>query len=331
MTGSVKFHEYNGEKAVTLAFGQYSAMILPDAGGNLVSFVDEERHLDFLRTPKEAQMSTFKSRPFVFGIPVLFPQNRYEDGTFTWDGRQYLFPVNEKTTNNHLHGFLHNVPWKIDDFGACDEFTDVVVSQEVDDANPIYPFWPHHFRMTIRYSLSQKGLQQEVKVDNLGPDRMPVLLAFHTTFNVPFSNESNLNDYTYKTTIGDRWELSERMLPTGSFQDLSHEEQQLQEGGIEPFFTPMDNHYTSVPQNGMNYMALTDHRLGLRLVYDVGTKYKQWMIWNNFGNGNFFCTEPQTNIVNAPNLHLSGEDSGMIVLDAGHSWSETSRFFVDEI
>lgn len=331
MNGSVEFHTYNGEKAVTFAFGRYKAMILPDVGGNLVSFTDIQRNLSFLRTPEANEMSAFKSRPFVYGIPVLFPPNRYEDGAFTWNERKYRFPVNELAKQNHLHGFLHNIPWAVEDSGVAESLTFVLLSQEVDETHPVYQYWPHHFKITLRYSMSDNGLKQEVQVKNLGPESMPLMLAFHTTLNVPFSKESSLHDYTYKATIGDRWELSERMLPTGGFQELSTGEQKLKNEGIDPFFEEMDNHYTSLPQNGMNYMALTDHRLGVRLIYNVGTKYSHWMIWNNYANGGFFCPEPQTSVVNAPNISLSNDESGLIVLNPGQVWTETSNFSLEHV
>lgn len=78
-------------------------------------------------------------------------------------------------------------------------------------------------------------------------------------------------------------------------------------------------------------MTLTDHRLGARLVYDVGLKYKTWMIYNNFGNGSFICLEPQTSVVNAPNTELTDESSGLITLGPGERWSETSRFYLETL
>ncbi|MCF8567327.1 aldose 1-epimerase [Alicyclobacillus tolerans] len=331
MRSSVKFHQYNGEKAVTMSFGRYTAMILPDIGGNLVSFVDTERNLNFLRTPQSDEMMAFKSYPVVYGIPVLFPPNRYQDGTFTFNGREYRFPINEIDTNNHLHGFLYDLPWHVDVSGTSEAISQVMLFQEVDHNHPIYQFWPHHFKITICYRLSDEGLQQEVRVRNIGGDCMPLMLAFHTTLNVPFSPESTRSDYTCAITIGDRWELSKRMLPTGNFQALTSNEEQLKGDGISPFFEPMDNHYVSLPQDGRNYMALTDRRLGLRLIYNVGRKYNNWMIWNNNAEGSFFCPEPQTNVVNAPNTTLSDEESGMVVLEPGQSWFETSRFSIEYV
>jgi aldose 1-epimerase len=77
-------------------------------------------------------------------------------------------------------------------------------------------------------------------------------------------------------------------------------------------------------------MELTDNRSGAKLVYDAGTGYKQWMIWNCFAKGGFFCPEPQINLVNAPNVDLPAEDIGLIGLEQGEVWEETSRLYVIE-
>lgn len=331
INNSVEHGSFHGEVAITLRFGRYVATVLPRLGGNLIRFDDMERNLHFLRTPEAEQMEHFKTgNPFVYGIPVLFPPNRYEDGKFSFRDKQYEFPVNEESTHNHLHGFLYDVPWDVEDTGCSTEKAHVSLRLKVDEHHFVYRYFPHQFTMTICYSLSDNGLQQDVRIENTGAEAMPCMLAFHTTLRVPFAVAGQTDDYTFTATIGDRWELSERMLPTGRLQSLRREEQQLQNDGISPFFDVMDNHYTAAPQNGKNFMALTDNRLGVRLIYDVGTKYKKWMIFNNFGRGEFFCPEPQTSLVNAPNTGLSAADTGFIVLEPEAVWSETSRLYVEE-
>jgi aldose 1-epimerase len=93
----------------------------------------------------------------------------------------------------------------------------------------------------------------------------------------------------------------------------------------------MDNHYTSQPQQGLNAMILTDAKEKVRLIYDVGTAYKQWMIWNNEANGKYYCPEPQINTVNAPNLDLAAEQIGLLLLNKGESWTETSRLYCESM
>ncbi|MNW64565.1 hypothetical protein D3C74_428610 [compost metagenome] len=67
---------------------------------------------------------------------------------------------------------------------------------------------------------------------------------------------------------------------------------------------------------------------GDKLVYDVGTSYKHWMIWNNNACNEFFCPEPQMNLVNAPNVEgISAEESGLVGLQPGELYEQTSRLY----
>jgi len=319
---------YNGEPAVWLKAGRYEAAVLPGVGANLIAFRDLENGCKFLREPGEDEMESFKAVPYVHGIPVLFPPNRYEDGKFPWQGTTYTFPVNEAATGNHLHGFVSGIPWAVEDLGSGSRESFVTVSLTVREGHEVYRHLPFDFTLKLRYALSEDGLSQQFYIRNDGDKVLPALYAFHTTVNAPFAPGSTARDCKVKLTIGDRWEMSGRMLPTGGYQPLTAEEEALKGDGVYPFFAPMDNHYTAVPQNGRNRMELTDSRAGLTLVYDVGTSYKQWMIWNNGATEGFFCPEPQVNLVNAPNVDLPAERTGLFSLAPGEVWEESARLYV---
>jgi aldose 1-epimerase len=330
---STKAYEgtYNGEQAIWLQAGRYEAVVLPDVGANLIAFRDIEKEYRFLREPALAEMEAFKERPIVHGIPVLFPPNRYEDGKFPWKGKVFQFPVNEPKTGNHLHGFVHNIPWAVETFSSDGNESRVSLALRVREGHSVHEFLPFDFTIRLIYTLNEQGLHQQISVHNEGSEAMPCLLAFHTTINAPFAVNSQPSDYSFQMTIGERWALNERMLPTGEYQALSADEEKMKVGGLSPFFAGMDNHYTSVPQNSRNFMALTDAREGIKLVYDVGTSYKQWMIWNNGKTEGFFCPEPQMNLVNAPNVDLPADQIGLVSLEPGEVWEETARLYAIKV
>jgi aldose 1-epimerase len=326
--GQAYVGQFHDEQAVWLQWGPYEAAALPNVGANLIAFRDTVQGYSILREPTLDEMGGFRERPIVHGIPLLFPPNRYEDGTFIWNGRTYTFPVNEESTGNHLHGFLHDAAWSIDDYGVAATESYAQFSITIDESHSIFEYLPHRFTLRLRYSLSDNGLLQHVMVTNDGEEAMPCMIAFHTTINAPFVPGSTADDYTFTMTTGKRWELSSRMLPTGSHQPLLEEEVAMQTTGVSPFWQPMDNHYTSATRDGRNKMELTDNRAGVTLVYDVGTAYKQWMIWNNKATPGFFCPEPQLNLVNAPNVDLPAEDIGLVTLEPGGIWESTSRLYL---
>lgn len=318
--------QYKGEAAIWLKAGRYEAALLPGIGGNLISFHDTENGYRFLHEPETVDI--FKANPGIYGIPVLFPPNRYEDGEFPWKGHTYQLPVNEASTGNHLHGFLHTSAWEVEEFGSGKTESFVTVKITVDENHPSYAYLPFNYTIKLRYALGEAGLSQQLLVHNDGESEMPCLLAFHTSVNAPFAQDSSAQDYRVKLTIGKRWEMSSRMLPTGAYQKLQPEELELRDEGVYPFFASLDNHYTAVPQNGRNRMELTDSKAGVTLVYDVGTSFKQWMIWNNGAQEGFFCPEPQINLVNAPKSGLPAEEIGLFSLAPGEYWEATSRLYV---
>lgn len=320
---------YQGEKAIWLRHGALEAAIVPDIGGNLVAFRDTEKGFRFLREPEADGMEAFKQRPMVHGIPVLFPPNRYEDGKFPWNGTTYRLPVSEPSRSNHIHGFFYDIPWQVDDFGSDEQSSYVVVAQRVTESHPAYASFPHRFTIKIRYSLNRDGLKQEVGVRNDGSDPMPCAIGFHTTLNAPFAPGSSPADCVLRMTIGQRVEMNERMLPTGSYLPLDADEQRMKGEGTTPYFARLDNHYTAVPQGGRNVMELTDTRLNVKLVYDAGTAYRFWMIYNADAASGFFCPEPQTNMVNAPNAPFPAGETGMVTLAPGEVWQETSSMYTE--
>ncbi|MBP2001214.1 aldose 1-epimerase [Paenibacillus shirakamiensis] len=318
---------YGGESAIRLTAGLYEAVILPEYGGNLVAFRDTIKGWNFLREP-EHEMEMFKQKPAVYGIPVLFPPNRYEDGQFPWDGQTYELSINEPDRHNHLHGFLHTTPWEIEDFGTTQHHSYVTVSITVNEQHPVYAQFPFQFTMKLQYTLGADGLSQRIWIHNDGDKRLPCLLAFHTAINAPFIPGSQASNYQVKLTVGERWEMNERMLPTGRKLPVSPTDHSLREGTLHPFSENLDHHYTVAPQNGRNRMELTDTVQQVTLVYDVGTSYKQWMIYNNEGTPGFFCPEPQVNLVNAPNISLPAEEIGLFGLECGEIWEETARIYI---
>lgn len=328
LQGQAVLEPFHDEEAVWLRWGAYEAAVLPRVGANLIAFREKERGYALLREPSAEEMDAFRANPIIHGIPVLFPPNRYEDGTFTWNGRTYTFPVNEEKTGNHLHGFFHNAVWDVEDYGAGRTESYAVLAIKIDEKHPIHAFMPHRFTIRLRYSLSDNGLLQHVSVINNGEDALPCMIAFHTTINAPFAPGSSADDCRFTMTTGQRWELNERMLPTGRYQPLKPEEEAMKTTGISPFWESMDNHYTTSTRNGRNLMELTDTRAGVTLVYDAGTAYKQWMIWNNGATPGFFCPEPQLNLVNAPNSKLPAEEIGLVSLEPGGIWESTSRLYL---
>jgi aldose 1-epimerase len=259
---------------------------------------------------------------------VLFPPNRYDGGKFEFDGRFYQLPVNEEKTGNHIHGFVYNSEWEVVRFGSTDQESSVTVRLRFDENHSGFEYFPHRVTLSQTFTLSNEGLRQQFDAVNESAEAIPFMLGFHTTVNAPFAPGSGKEDIQCGITIGERWELDGRMLPTGRKQQLSKGELALQKGEGDPYFESLDNHYTA-RKTELNAMTLLDRRAGVRFVYDAGDAYKHWMVYNAVANGKYFCPEPQTGMVNAPNVELDADETGWIRLEPGQSWTAVSRMYAE--
>jgi len=244
--------------------------------------------------------------------------------------RIYQFPINEPETHNHLHGFFYDRKWEVSDLQADESQSSIELVMTVNEQADIYHYFPHVFKVYLRYTLSSAGLRQSVKVVNEGETVMPVMLGFHTTFKAPFAKNSHETDVMLQLSITGRVQLNDRSLPTGKVLPLDQNEQQLAGEGNSPYFQPLGHHYLA-DKGGTNRMVLTDKREKVSLIYETGSKFPFWMLYNKDANSGFFCPEPQTIMVNAPNVKLPAEQTVIIGLKKGEIWSAESRLYTEEL
>lgn len=330
IAGFVEQTTYNGLPALKLQKGSLEAILLPKNGGQMIAFRDRLRNYHFLREPAKDSMADYRKNPFLYGVPVLFPPNRYEDGQFTTNGKTYHFPINEPKTHNHLHGFLYNVPWEVIRSDSGRESCSVKISYKLNEQSPVFRYFPHQSVISLRYTLTESKLIQEVTVKNNGNEPMPVMLGFHTTLSAPFARSSTQEDCQFHLTIGERLELDKRSLPTGNKLPLTDVEKAIKKDSGSPYAVRMDNHYTAVPQDGKNQAIVTDLKEHVRFIFDAGTDYKFWMLYNDDAKSGFVCPEPQTSMVNAPNVHLADQSNGLFLLAPHEQWSGHSRFYYEQ-
>ena len=89
---------FNGIPAVHFTAGGYEAVMVPSVGANVVKLKHTATGIEILRTPDAEEMENFKERPQIYGLPLLFPPNRIADGTYTFEGRKYQYPITIPTT-----------------------------------------------------------------------------------------------------------------------------------------------------------------------------------------------------------------------------------------
>lgn len=329
----IKKVEWNNVPAIEMEAGGYSALIVPSVGSNLVSLVNKTLGIDILRTPKSDEMDVFATRPQVFGLPILFPPNRIEDGTYTFKGRRYDYPINMPAQNNHLHGLLKTEPFTVTRCEQGEGWATVETCFFSNCFNNVmYDYFQHNFECRMLFTLSDKGLKHTVTFKNLDDaGEMPFGLGYHTPFNVPFMEGTAREDYRLQASVGKHWILSSRNLPTGEITELDEQEKMVRGAGMDMFFRPLDDSFTAEPivVDGKPYHGaiITESKSGHKVFYEVDDKMKHWVFWNNGANVPWFCPEPQTWAINAPNLKFPVEVTGLTSIPAGGQWSSTSLIY----
>ena len=224
--------DYHGLKAVEFSKGDYTALLVPEMGANLVRLANTRLGAEILRTPGADEIEVFKSRPQVFGLPILFPPNRIADGRYTFEGRTYQYPITIEKERNYHHGVLKSEAFMVSKARETAEEVMVECRYYANAGNDaVFRDFPHEFKCKITYWLSADGLEQEVMFSNRSKMRMPVGVGFHTPLSIPFAG-GDAADYVMRVAVGEQVELSGRNLPTGRKLPLSEQFSKLREGGL---------------------------------------------------------------------------------------------------
>ena len=64
-----------------------------------------------------------------------------------------------------------------------------------------------------------------------------------------------------------------------------------------------------------------------RIAYEVSDEYKFWIIWNDKGFNGYFCPEPMTAMIDAPNLSMPAEMTGYREIKPQEAFEANQRFF----
>ncbi|MDE5579658.1 MAG: aldose 1-epimerase [Alistipes sp.] len=325
--------DFCGLQAVEFTKGDYTALLVPSVGANLVRLANTRLGVEILRTPTADEVETFRSRPQIFGLPILFPPNRIEDGRYTFDGRTYRYPITIEKEHNYHHGILKSQPFAVSKAVETEKEVLIECRYYCNAANDaIYRDFPHEFKCKIVYRLSGDGLEQEVVFSNRSRTPMPVGVGFHTPLRIPFADGTDA-DYVMRVAVGEQVELSDRNLPTGRKLPLSDKFAKLRDGGlrvtgcepIEAGFTLREIEVDGRPFRGT---LVENLRTGVRTFYEVDSQTTYWTIWNNGGQVPYCCPEPQSWTTNAPNA-ADPQAAGFRSVAPGDKWKMKFRLYAE--
>jgi len=300
--------------------GAYTAKILPSRGANCLSLSHAPSNIHALRT---FDPDTFEiDNPFLYGTPLLFPPNRIKGGTFTYEGREYSLPVNEEETGCFLHGTLHETP-----FAVVDATESTVTCRYTATADAPYLTYPHAFTLTVHYALGNDGLTQKITIENNSELTMPVGLAFHTTFQMPFVEGGKVENIRMTLPVGEEYDrdMTDFSMTWETVEDPAFHTA-LCEGTVTPAAQFISRHF-SRPKGAA--LRLTDTESGYSVVYEADDSFKYWMVYNG-GNADFLCVEPQTWINSAPHAPAKMGDVNIIGIRAHETRDFVTKMKVEK-
>ncbi|WP_217593192.1 aldose 1-epimerase [Cohnella sp. GbtcB17] len=315
-----------GRPGVLIENERLQATIVPALGSRVVSIRCKETGVELLHTP--ASVEKYEASPMLYGIPVLFPPNRIAGGAFEFGGRAYRLEVNDPATGSHAHGFVHNKAWEVVSCGKDEASARLVTAFDSAHHPSVTAQFPHRFRLVMRVELQENALVQRIDVHNESDAAMPWGLGYHTAFRFPLGAASSPASCTFAASVGRRWQLDERFLPTGELTEDARAARLRQ--GIPLDGIALDDVFEAAGGDA-NEAVLTDPEAGIRVRYRADRAFGTWVLHNGDGRQRFVCPEPYTCVTNAFNLALPQEMTGMRVLASYASATVSCNISVDPV
>lgn len=326
--------QISGEPFVVVETPRWKAEIILSVGSNMLSLIDRNIGFNILREPPS--MEALKKQPEIYGLPVLIPPNCIYQGKFSWRGRDYSLPVNNRF-GNHIHGVVLHAPWEFLDSTEEEGRTVVRTRCIYDERNPMFAGFPHKMDVVLTYTFLPDRVLQKLSATNLSDSVMPFAAGFHASFRFPLGDRSPeaYRTSSVRVTVADYcWEFDKavRGTPTGK---------KLPWNGFDTFRTgkiinraPVSRQAPLVEDtlDGKPFLGavLEFPVAGVRVVYEFDRKYNQTALWNWFGDEDFFCAEPMSWIADSPHLPLPESETGIYALEPGKTWEAENCIRADD-
>lgn len=333
MNNSTQLFNFNGLTCVRLTAGGYEALIAYEVGSNVIRLRDTNNNMEFFRFNPDNTADDIKQSAEVWGLPTLYLPNRFADGVLKTSDAVYHLPVNEKAPyNNHIHGFLHKREHEIVEYNSDANCAWLVTRYVYDERDEFFQYLPVKFTAEYTFTLSEHGLEQNIKFTNNSDVVLPMSLASHTTINAPFVDGAKESDIRLTVPVGKKCELNERCLPTEVLRSPEAYDLEYKNGTKCPVLQVVDNdmyfgEYTTLDGQQFHGVIAEDVASGKKLCYEVSDEYKFWIIWNDRGFNHYFCPEPMTAMIDAPNLTLPVDMTGYVEIKPDCTYKTHQRFF----
>ena len=326
-------YQFKGVPCVRMMSGRYVCVIANTMGASVLRLRDEENRVEVFRYSDDCTADKINEAREIWGLPTLYLPNRFNKGVLRTSDAEYQLPINETALGNFIHGWVHKREHEIECYSTEDNRCVLVTSYTFDKRDEMYQYFPVDFKISYTFTLSDKGLLQEIYLTSNSDKALPVSICTHTCMNSPMSDDGREESLRLSVPIGERCELDDRCLPTEKLLPLNDYDKEYKEGTKPPVLCDISNDMYTAEMNKLDgkdfYGAVvSDLVTGLRVCNEVSKEFKFWNMWNDRGFNGYFCPEPMTAMIDAPNLSLSRDVSGYSELTNGQTYKCWQRFFV---
>lgn len=141
---------------------------------------------------------------------VLYPfPNRLRDGKYSFEGKNYQFPINNASTGNAIHGLGRGKFHEVTSVITANNYASITCTYYYEGKDASYPF---PFRFDIEFFISDgNNVEVTMSFENTGEGNLPVGIGWHPYFSIA----DKVDDISMQVTDIQMIEIDERMLPTG--------------------------------------------------------------------------------------------------------------------
>jgi aldose 1-epimerase len=314
--------DFKGFEAVKLCAEEAFAIIVPALGSNIVRFRDDALGVECFRYDENVSGENMDKQREVWGLPSLYLPNRFGKGVLKTSDAVYQLPINEPAFGNHIHGFLHKRAHTLKSTGIIKETNTAFAETEYiyDKNDEFFEYFPIEFIANVRVELSyNKGaarLYHYIKLTNVSAKQLPVSLCTHTAINSPITDGGNQADIRLEMPIETKIDINKATwLPSGK-ENLPLDDYDLayKNGKMCPVLHDICNDMYRLENysENSNTIKITDGKHSICNV--LSDTYKFVIVWNDGGSKGYFCPEPMTAQIDAPNLSIPADESGYLEL-----------------
>jgi aldose 1-epimerase len=295
----IRTEDWKGQTLYILENEQLAATLCPGLGNNMISVFDKLESRELLRVPADPEQLI--GAPVHYGTPILMPPNRIRHGAFTFNGREYHFPLNP--AGHHSHGFHRSQPWAVVNQQSSAEQVSITCQWTTANHPEILDYYPHELLITAVYTLKGSTLELELTVQNQGTEPAPFGFGLHTWFLL----DGQADQWSLQVPSENLWELDELKMPIGRLLPLGHYESMGNGDGLNLSGEDMD----TVFRIGDRSRTAVLSKPGYMVRYGASEAFKHWVIYTKGVADEFICLEPYTWVTNAPNLALPEDVTGL--------------------